>query len=911
MEGPNERIGIDLDPSNEAKNDGEDEEEVFYENPLEIIREFGQNPLMERAQAALMTQLKEAQTRLKGELYEKNEDVKRIALDRETQGVQLYGLQQQLARIQITLENAHNEYNTIVDKRLQEEEMLRNVSHNNKEQTALHEEYKKQHKKYSAELEALNETIRQIETYNEEVKSEIARTRRATYKAEQSMQLLEKTKESQDIFVDRLNKQVNQLKEQANIYDKQYQNQKNDTVDAHAVLEDTIRELDLIATEKKQLVIQWKAALSGLSRRDEALAQASQTLAVAESAVHDYDVEIEAAKREMQKEQGRHESLVNLRDRLENDLHWVEDNLNKIRQERDQMQERYALLSKSLAQTDNESKKLDVVTKQLNGDYESIIQNLQVVTQERQKLEEDLQTLRSTHSNVNKAVTNLLKEQKKVLQRIHERENEGNEVENEIARYKVARLNVTSAIEQLRDQFSVVTKEVNEKEAMAAKYQLEIRQRNDEVEKKMYRVDRLNKKYDKMVESAGGEENLGPMENVIKNLNKEIDGTNTECKELEREWLRRQTEMVAVSAECDQIAEKNNEQQARVTVMTQQQLRLNRDLRELKANVKVSRQLNVDFQKDVSKLNMLISNNHDQETELQAVNFITEMNCVEELKDAEHDCSTLQTNINETKNAKLTLLDEIMEQERQALLWEKKIQLDKETRSALDPTVGVQESETMEREIHRMQLRFEALKREQERLSIEMERAVTKRAAIAIRYGKPTASEGGGKSAANVLVKKPSELTHAAAKKRIGNLKKESRILAEETAQFSNMFEEKKNRLQEMAGELEQITAQYGDAEESCHQLQGQINDLLYQKQLHQERLAYRQKYTNRIRELAKSGVDLSQALQVERRSLASSQALDNVKEIIGDLRMSFPHLKEVLERVGAMTDPSIEVNNM
>lgn len=309
----------DIDASDEVK-DENDDEEVFYENPLEIIREFGQNPLMERAQNALLAQLKESKARLKTELYEKNEDVKRIVLEREGQGVQLYGLQQQLARIQITLENAHNEYNTIVDKRLQEEEMLRNVSHNNKEQTALHEEYKKQHKKYSSELDALNETIRQIEKYNEEVKSEIARTRRATYKAEQSMQLLEKTKESQDTYVDTLNRQVNQLKEQSSLYEKQYDIQKKDTADAHGVLEDTIRELELIATEKKQLTIQWKAALSGLSRRDEALAQAATTLAVAESSVHDYDVEIEAAKREMQTEQGRHESLVNLRDRLENDL---------------------------------------------------------------------------------------------------------------------------------------------------------------------------------------------------------------------------------------------------------------------------------------------------------------------------------------------------------------------------------------------------------------------------------------------------------------------------------------------------------------------------------------------------------------------------------------------------------------
>lgn len=86
----------------------------------------------------------------------------------------------------------------------------------------------------------------------------------------------------------------------------------------------------------------------------------------------------------------------------------------------------------------------------------------------------------------------------------------------------------------------------------------------------------------------------------------------------------------------------------------------------------------------------------------------------------------------------------------------------------------------------------------------------------------------------------------------------------------------------------------------------GNINDLLYQKQLYQERIGYRQKYSNRLRELSRTGIDLSQALQVERRVLSSTQALDSVREIIQDLSSSFPHLREVLQRVEAMTDSGI-----
>ena len=290
--------------------------------------------------------------------------------------------------------------------------------------------------------------------------------------------------------------------------------------------------------------------------------------------------------------------------------------------------------------------------------------------------------------------------------------------------------------------------------------------------------------------------------------------------------MKKQTELVTISGECDDVGEKNGEQQARVTIITQQQLRMVKDLREIKNNLKAAQHLNGELQKDVSKLNSLISNNHDEEDKLQASNFIIEMDCVETLKDSESECVNLQTNISEAKKSKGRLLDEIIEQERQGLLWEKKIQLDKETREALDPSVGQQESESMEKDIHRMELRFESLKREQERLSIEMERAILKRSSISIRYGKP--------KVVNKTKEISRDLTQATAKKRIGQLKTESRVLAEETQQYSTLFENKKDKLNAVLISLEKVTSEYSESEEVSHQLQSHINDLLYQKQLHQ-----------------------------------------------------------------------------
>ena len=887
--------------SNEiAKAESESDDE-YYENPAELIKDFGTHPLMLRAQNALTAQLKETQQRLQLQLVKKESDLKQAASERETLGVQLYTLQQQLARVQINLESAHNDHKSIVDIRQQEEELLHNLTLNNAEETALIDEHKKQQKTYEIELSALRETIQQIEIYNDNVKLEIAATRRATYKAEQSMQQLESKKEDQDIYVDNLSKQVKQLQDHFDLTSEQIVVQRKESDDAKAVLQDTVLELDLIASEKKQLMSRWTSTLGGLSRRDDALAQATMTVRNAESAVHDYDLQIEATKRETQLEQGRHESLVSVRDRLENELQWVEENLSKIRVEKDQLQERYSLLAKSLGQTDTEAKKLDIAAKSLDADADLLAQNLVLVTQERQHMEDEVQINHAARSNVNKATENLIKNQGKLLKRYHDRENEGNEVDNSMARMKVDRLNISSLNDQLQEQHAIVLKELEKKSAMISKYQLEIRQRNDEVEKKMYRVDRLNKKFDKMVDSAGGEENLGPLENIISNLDKESEAIIMECKELEWDWLKKQTDLVAVASDADLSREDNNELQARVTILSQQQLRLRKDLQTLGTEIKHANHKNADLQKDMSKLNARISVNQDQEGTLQIANSVIEMECVDDLKQAERECIALQATINETKTFKLTLLDEIVDTERQALLWEKKIQIDKETREALDPTIGQQETLSMEKEVHRMELRLEALRKEQERLSTEMEKAVLKRAIIADRYVKLPSSSSSGPSGGESR-----DLSLASAKRKIGNLKKEARGLAEDSSRISSTIEEKKKILSDITCDLEKITIISAQSEGDSGQLQVEINELLYQKQLNQERILYKQNYVKRLKDLSGTRAESSQLIVLERRLLASSQALDNVREIILGLQFVHPHLTDVLDRVIAMANPNI-----
>lgn len=312
----------------------------------------------------------------------------------------------------------------------------------------------------------------------------------------------------------------------------------------------------------------------------------------------------------------------------------------------------------------------------------------------------------------------------------------------------------------------------------------------------------------------------------------------------------------------------------------------------------------MDSQKDVAKLNSLISQNHDEETQLQNANYVFEIEAVEELKDMEKESITLQASINEVALSKAALLDEILETERQALLWEKKIQLDKETREALDPTIGQLETQTMEKEVHRMELRHEALLREQERLSAEMERAILKRSTIALRYSNKSKDDG----AAATFKQQPQEYTQSTIKKKIASLKRDGRALAEEAMRYDGAIEEKRMQMADMTAELERLANEFSAFEDANVAIQAKVNDLMYQKQLRQERIAYRQKYLKRIREVTATGIDSAQVLPVERKLLSASQAVDNVRDIISELQKAHPHLKDVLQLVATMTDPGIDI---
>merc|ERR1712050_131215 len=101
--------------------------------------------------------------------------------------------------------------------------------------------------------------------------------------------------------------------------------------------------------------------------------------------------------------------------------------------------------------------------------------------------------------------------------------------------------------------------------------------------------------------------------------------------------------------------------------------------------------------------------NDTKSTELASDNQMMEMGFVQKLKEIEGKCLETERSIEKVREDKASMSQEIMEAERQVLLWERKITLEKEMQLALDPNIGQADTAAMRKEIHRMELRLDQL----------------------------------------------------------------------------------------------------------------------------------------------------------------------------------------------------------
>ena len=165
-----------------------------------------------------------------------------------------------------------------------------------------------------------------------------------------------------------------------------------------------------------------------------------------------------------------------------------------------------------------------------------------------------------------------------IRQHVIEKEAMGAQMQNELARVRVDTLNVTANNTQLEVQVKQVNEEIKEQDALVAKYEAESRRRHTEIEKKQHEIDLLNKKFEQMMAKRAGVEDLdedaGPLEAAIVHIKKDIAAKQAESAELQRTWIKGQTELVTLQNQNAGVAEVLADRKAKLAILEQKRMRM-------------------------------------------------------------------------------------------------------------------------------------------------------------------------------------------------------------------------------------------------------------------------------------------------------------------------------------------------
>ncbi|KAM6971912.1 coiled-coil domain-containing protein 40 [Aplochiton taeniatus] len=703
---------------------GEEEEELIVLDP--------EHPLMKRFQSALKNQLcKELET-LNLEMHEKTSIDKAEVSRREELGVELYGVQQELARLQASLEERHETNTQAAAQRRQAQEQVEGVRVQYRNTVGQASKQRTHVGQLQAEIDTLSLRLFYMREVSADLRSDIAAMKNATHKAGSEKTQAEEDKRQQDMYVERLTKQLERLSEQMALYEVQTMAQAEETRAAREALTEAQMEMDWLVVERKQLLQQWNSSLVGMRRRDEAFTAMQDALRDAVHQVRSLDTEIGGFKKSVTKEQERNELLTVLMNRAQLDSGTSRKLIAQSQAQQEALQAQYSTYARTLQETEKTLARLNAEVAMRQSEVSSLRKQLERESAVHVELERRIVTKMQEHLTHDNAAKYSKRLTDKMAALKRERENQLSRLENDIATMVLESNEASQRLEGLGRTLALLEGEIQGRNKLLTAAQAEIDKRVIVIERNQATINVYNKRIQQVIASTGHGD-LGPLEIRASTLSKQLEEVGAEIKEQQQFWLWQQGELVRLTQERQSLSSALLTLQTQLTILQQRKVRTEGDIEhEQREQVELERHMKT-LMEDMLKLNVLLSQNSHLTQALEQGNALMETGFLHRLKEAERESVEMQMRLEKLQEEKDRLLNSLLEAERQIMLWEKKTQLVRETRSAVDSEVGQGDIRTMRAEIHRMEVRYGQLMKKQEQLLRDMEAGVARRETIVMR----------------------------------------------------------------------------------------------------------------------------------------------------------------------------------
>ncbi|KAG9350054.1 hypothetical protein JZ751_026407 [Albula glossodonta] len=611
---------------------------------------------------------------------------------RQELGVEVYSVQNELARLQANLEDQYDSKLQTAIQRQQAQDQLEGVrcqyqnivKHTTQQRTCVSQ--------LQTEVDNLALRLFYMQGVNRDLQSDITTLKNASRKALAEKSRAAEQKNMQDLYVERLTQQVERLTEQVGLYNIQTAEQAAETQAAKEALTEAQMEMDSLIVEQKQLLQQWNSSLLGMQRRDEAYTAMQEALRMVRNQVRSLDTEIDGFKKSITEQEEHNERLTVLLNRAQLDCDTSRKLTAHSQAQQETLQAQYSSYMRMQQETEQMLIRVAGDCDVRQGEVDALRKQMEKEDSIRLELEDKIMTKMQEHLTHEQAA--------KYSSRLIEK----------MAAHKTDR--------QMKEQHELLSL----KEA-------EISKQITVMERKQAAITILNKKIEQ-INANTGHKDLGIKEVRVNKLTKELEEVGAEIKEQKQYWLRQQEELVRLNQERQAQSAALLTLQTQLTILQQTKMRREgeieierQDLEEVDRHMK-------GLMLDLVKLNTLLSKNNQHHEMLEQSNTLMENDFLHRLKEAERESITMQMKLDSIQEEKERLLSLLVETERQIMLWEKKTQLARESQLAVNSEIGQGDIRSMKAEIHRMEVRYGQLMKQQGRLLNNMEAMVERRGTI-------------------------------------------------------------------------------------------------------------------------------------------------------------------------------------
>ncbi|KAM6939593.1 coiled-coil domain-containing protein 40 [Xenentodon cancila] len=531
----------------------------------------------------------------------------------------------------------------------------------------------------------------------------------------------EEQKLKQDLYIERLTKDVERLSQQVATYEGQARAQAEEKSAVRAALYESEMVIETVFLGQKQLLQQWNNSLMAIRRRDEAFSAMQEAGRLVKHQVILLDREIDGHKKSLTALEEENESLTMQLNWSEVECVAHQKRVSQKQTDQEALQACYNNCSRTLHETE---RTLAKCTKEIDA-YQTDLNNqrrcLEKESSLRLELEDKIMTHMQQKLSHNKAAQDSQHLMRKMATlkkaKICHFEQLMNELlsarlESQQVEQQVSILALTQ--EALDEELDKCNKLLTTSESQMSSLVQVINQKGQTITNYNHRLSQIK--------ARTGREDLSPLQLKAEEIMAQIEKTAAHIKTDQQLWMRQQGALVMLSQEMETKSREMCKLQTEYIVMQQRKIRFeSQNELEEREEAELEKTLMM-LNRDLLKLSSLVSEKKQLSQALEQDNALMETEYLQKLQEAEWESVNMQMNLEKVQEEIGRLLNALVESEQQLLLWERKVQILKETFSTVD--TGQEEIKKMKDEIRRMEVRIEQLKKQQESLMRESETVV-------------------------------------------------------------------------------------------------------------------------------------------------------------------------------------------